>query len=655
MNKKTRIPAKPAENRLYPVLKIVLFLAFLLWSYIALKYYYKSVSFNPFNPAPLKWVLSTRFFTGSMNGIGVFAGHIYRILLVLLFVVSAYGLGRKAWGLLKLGDETDTPGMELPIFQAALGTAGIIFFTLAIGLAGLLYPAVIWVFLLGCAYLGFQGTRPFLKAFKGSSGKKEKLLVLPLAVIILACLVNLVASLVPETFYDSLTYNIGLSQNWINHHRIFSTKFMHTSYYPLNFTVLYTVGVILKDEIVAKLMVFMLGLGMIFGTYAFCKKYFSARVGLAAALIFCTVPIIMNLSWKTTVELGLGFYEFLALFCFINWCNDDKDKWLYLCGFFTGVSIGGKYISFFTAVTIFLLIYIRQLFAAEKPDWLKSVKSSAVYFLIVLAVTSVWFIKNLIIVGNPLYPILWKFTSQLKSADPGPIKYTLSNILLFPWKYTMGQLQQETIIGPVFLMLLPLLFSFFRGVSRNIKLLYVFSLIYIILWVVIGKAYCRFLASAVPALSIITAYYLVNMPLSTAIRNITLNVLAVVLLGNIYYSALIMKSSMDPLGYFLGLQSKTEYLSVNRPSYPNPYYQTVVVLNEKLDKNAGVLVLGECRGFFIERKFVISMANDTNPLITYCRSEASRDPDGLYAEFKKADPHSRAKPGSSKRDPSKTG
>jgi hypothetical protein len=251
--------------RVPKVLKNAIVLSFFLWTYFVLKYYFRSINFNPLNFSALNWIFSTHWYSGKfdLHNAKIFIEHFYSIFILLLILTAAYGIGKKIWILLKFDDETDYSSLEIPIFQTALGIGGIIFFTLGIGLAGLLYGWLIWCFILVFACVGLFEIKNLWKSRKNLDKKKHKLQFLPLIVVILACLVNLASALVPETFYDSLTYNVGLSQNWINHHKIFSTKFMHVSFYPLNFTVLYTVGTILKDEVVAKLLVFGFGLGII--------------------------------------------------------------------------------------------------------------------------------------------------------------------------------------------------------------------------------------------------------------------------------------------------------------------------------------------------------------------------------------------------------
>jgi len=623
------------ETKLIPTLPIFfIIIPFFIWAYIVFTSYLHSIAFNPFNLKLINWIFSTRTYydnnTGNQN---IFFEHIIHLLLLLVLIISVYGLGKKIWGLIKLEDITEGKILEQIILQIALGIAGLIYFTFAIGLAGLLYSYIIYGFIILFAIIGLYETNKLLKSLSKSEKNRLNIHFLPAVIIFISLSVVFITSLVPETFYDSLVYNIGLSQNWINHHKIFSSKFIQTSYFPHNFTVLYTVGIILKDEIIAKLIVFMFEIGILLSIFAFCKRYFLSETSWIASMIFCAVPIVLIVFCKTAIEPGLGFYEFLALFCFVNWNSSDKIKWLYLSGIFTGVTLGGKYTSFFTFTALGITVLVKSLYF-DKKNFLTALRYSIIFSTISIGVASVWYLKNFIITGSPLYPLLDKFRGQMTTPDPAPIKLTFSNIIFFPWKYTMTKLQQETFLSPVYLIVLPLWFLFKR-IDRNIKLIFIYFILYFLFWVTIGKGYCRFLIPVLPTLSIITAYYISYIPWDNFLKKITVYFIAFVMLVDIYYAAAIIKQSIDPLGYFLGLQSKQKYLSTERPSYPCPYYQVVEWINENTPLESKILLLGECRGYYIKRRYESQMAGDLTPLVAYCSTDSVHTGDELYEKLKK--------------------
>lgn len=601
-----------------------------IWAYFVVKAYFKSINFNPLAVNALDILFAAKYYPHSKNP-AFFLTHLLHILINMLVVLAAYGFGKKLWNILKFNDTGDIGTMEEPLFQTALGYGVIIFTTLFAGLAGFLYASLIWFIIIS----GLVFALPELKSLWGiiKAGRQKQSdggYLIPWIVIIFTFGINLLGALVPETFYDSLVYNIGLSQNWINHKKIFSDNNMLVSFYPLNFTVLYTAGILLKNEIVAKLMALTFITGTFVSIYVFCRKYFSASVAIIAGLLFYTVPIVMNIAWKTSIEPGMSFYEFLTLFAIVNWFNDKKVKWFYLGAIFSGIALGGKYTSFISLTSVTSLIFIKTL-VSDKESLISAVKKTFIFGAIAFLVASVWYIKNFITAGDPFYPLFWKFNNQMNNNDPAHVALTLSNILLFPWKYTMGILQQETLLGPLFLLIIPLLLLF-KTLNRNIKFITVYFSIFFVLWFFIGKAYLRFFAPGLAVLSIISACYVMALPSKYGFKKLMVLFISVLSLANVLFAAIILKSNMDPWGYFLGMESRSEYLSKQRPSYPNAYYNAADWINKNTETTAKVLILGDCRGFYINRRFLCHMASELNPLVHYVKS--SSNDDVLYEKLK---------------------
>jgi len=80
------------------------------------------------------------------------------------------------------------------------------------------------------------------------------------------------------------------------------------------------------------------------------------------------------------------------------------------------------------------------------------------------------------------------------------------------------------------------------------------------------------------------------------------------------------KMSQNPLGYVLGLQSKEEYLSIQRPTYVCPYYQTINWANKNLPEGSKIVFLGETRPCYSERKVFTHSVSDFNPLVLWCKN-----------------------------------
>jgi hypothetical protein len=619
-NKQKKVrPAEAAPEQFSSRVELpafVLLCVFALWSYFVVKSYFLANRFDPFSANLLRWIFSTEAYPGRLSP-AVFLSHLKNLGLAALIFFGAYGYGSKLFS---------EPAGEQPLVRIALGLGVIIFATLAAGFTGFLFaPVIAAVVGLGALLAAVDLARAPGTSKREPQKKIGGVYYLPIAVIAAAIIANLIGALAPETFYDSLVYNIGLPQNWINFHTIFSDKRILVSFFPLNFSVLYTVGILLGSDITAKLMSFSFMAGTLVAVYLFGRKHVSSQAGVLAALIFFTVPLVMNISCKTAIEPGLAFFEFLAIFSFINWSSSasNNSKWFYVSALCAGIAMGGKYTGFLTTLCLGFMILFKIIIQDRKPAF-TAAKYALLFSGIVFLTCSVWYVKNFVVIGDPFYPMLLKLGNQLHGNDPAPIKLTASNVFLFPWKYTMGSMQQETFMGPLFLILLPLA-VLFRSRDKKIQLLWVYFALYFIMWFFIGKAYLRFFVPGMAVLSLLLAGYLTKLPVKYGLKNLAIVFISIIGFTNILHALLIMKTTMDPLGYDLGMQDRKDYLSIQRSSYPNSYYSAADWINHNAGKTAKVLIMGECRGFYVERPFLDHLANEPNPFVFYVNASGSDD------------------------------
>lgn len=623
--KKGTQPKTFMKEELKPIIpSFFVFPFFIYWVYLVLTRYY---NIYPVALNRLNWVFSiSRSLPQSINFLATMGNHVLRLVYLLLILLAGFGLGITIFKKTKL---FSYPNLEKFVFNIGLGLAGTILFLFIVGILGLLYKPIILVFLLIFAFIGYLNFRQI----KFRLERKSFLELFLLFILFLFVFFNFIASLIPETFYDSLVYHLGVPLQWLQNHRIFSISSIHMSYYPFNIQLLYGIGILLKDEILSSLIHFSLGILLVSIIYAFCKKYFKGGIALFASTIFYTVPLVGMVTSKTAIEVGLGVYEFLAVFSFINWASENKKEWFYLSGIFSGIALGGKYISGFCTVSLIFAIFLKCLFFDREKFW-QGLKKVIIFGLVSFSVASPWYIRNIATTGNPIYPFLsgkvgflqpraWSFS------DPPFYPLSLKSMLLLPWKSTMGRLQ-ESFSGPIFLLLLPLFFIF-KNVSKPVKLLWSYFIPYLLLWVIVGKGYLRYFIPALPILSIVASYYLFEVKENLFLRKGLVFVSCVIFLTNLEFLLSMQKVNRDPWGVALGFQTKEDYLKTQRPSYPCPYYGTINWANRNLPKEAKILFIGECRGYYSKRKFVCGAAADFAPLIEYIKE--TENAEALYSRL----------------------
>jgi len=332
----------------------------------------------------------------------------------------------------------------------------------------------------------------------------------------------------------------------------------------------------------------------------------------------------MTVSWKTAIELGIGIFEFGAVYALITYFVEKKMIWLVVAGILSGFALGSKYTSLgFGFVPALALIGIGSYLAQENTR--EITKRLLIFCACALIVSAPWFLRNLIETGNPVFPYFWekigfgkiKMAGTLFSDPPAP-KFTFYNYALFLWPLTMGTLQQESFPGVFFLAFVPFLF-FFRRVDRKIKLLLTYFAVSLVIWAFLGRFYVRYFIPTLSVISVIMAYFLFQSPQNRFFKNIIVMTIFFIVVINAALANNILLIMQDPWPYVVGTDSKVEYLSTWMPGYPDPYYPTVTYANKNLPKGSRILFVGEARSLFCKIPYTVSGVSDLSPLVEWTK------------------------------------
>ncbi|MCX5779167.1 MAG: glycosyltransferase family 39 protein [Elusimicrobia bacterium] len=600
---------------------------FMVWTVIVLQNYFKLYPLNGFG----------LFLTGYeqydpmaiLRRAGESMLHVGK---VLALCVAAVGIGGMVIGRFFNDDE---PRRDRLFFEYAVGLGIFSLSFFLMGIAGFLSP-VLWgtVIIICCINGIYILSAPGLISFtfRSFSGWEKT------SIIVIGCiaLFNFIGACCPELFYDAQYYQVGIPLKWLLDHRIATTEYTVASFFPFNINLLFMIAHMFGNDITAKMVSFVCGISVCWGIYQFGKRFFTREVGVVAALIFYCVPQVMIGSWKAAVELGIAVFDFGTVFALMYYIVKKERGWLVLAGVLCGLSMGSKYTGlvfcFIPAVMTLAIagVWRRQSIYALCRD-------IALFSLIAVAVCSPWYIRNYIASGNPVFPFFWgkigflklKMTQSLFS-DPPPPPFSFYNYFCFLWPSTMGTLQQESFLGPVFLVFIPYILVFKR-IDFKIKILGVYMLFSVLFWAVLGRFYMRYLIPTLPVISIVFAYYIAGHA-SKAIKKISFLLLLGIALFNAVSASWLMQNMYAPLSYFLGMESRNEYLSVQREGYPDPSYPVLDYANKHLDKNAVILFLGETRGLFSNKRFIVSGVAERSPLADWLKE--SSDADHLFARLR---------------------
>lgn len=556
------------------------------------------------------------------------------LLLGLWVTLVAYGVGRKAIRWVRLGT---TPLLEEALFSVGLGFGFLAYLTLTFGALALLYPEVAWTTLIALTLISVPGLREVGRRGIGwlCAGARQTLARPPDVVLTgfigLFAVLYLVGALAPETQTDAIYYHLAVPKFYVQYGRIVNFDGIELpaifyAHFPFNQEMLYTLALLLRGQILAKLLHFIMGFLCLLTIYSFCRRHLSPRIGLLAALLFYSAPLV---GWESTTaynELGITFFQTLAIYGVINWFYAGQKRWLILGAITLGLALGFKY------TVVYALLPIAAIFAlkirkAHDANTLQIGRQLCVLLIISGLIFLPWLIKNLFFTGNPVYPFLDRvFHSPLwtEGIDDYWFSYLrddygmgrgLIDYLKLPWNLTMRGDRFVGTIGPIFLLFIPAL-PFLSWKPHIIRLSAGISSLLLVQWALASQQ-LRFFIPSLPWVAILAAYVIDRLAGFQGILRLASAVTIFVALGIIFLNLPFFADAWQgnwvlhfevPFGVVLGEETWEQYLSHElAPWFFGYNYGTIQYINTNLPRSARVLVLESPPYFYLDRRVISTM------------------------------------------------
>ena len=466
-----------------------------------------------------------------------------------------------------------------------------------------------------------------------------RLLVLGLILLIATVVVM---SLVPPVSKDALVHHLAVPKLYISHGGIYEIPFMDFSYYPMNLELLYMIPLYFGNDIIPKIIHFAFGLLTAWLIFSYLKKRTGPVSGLACAVFFLSIPVIVKLSINVYVDLGVIFFSFASLILIMKWLQKGfKLKYLFYSGVMCGLALGTKYNSLITLALFSLFIpFIYSRFSENKKTlFTRAILSCMVFVITALAVYSPWMIRNYYWKGNPIYPLYNKVFNPPASVMPvSTIKNEENKITqnrgLFTYRHFIyGESGLEISMLPLriffqgedgnpqyfdgklnpFLLIFSL-FAFLKikkeseTLRREKYIMLFFSILFIIISLFTAVFRIRYIAPIIPPLTVLSILGIKNMSdvangMSSRLKKSAGSIFVVLLfiLCLILNASYIIKlfGKVDPLAYISGRINRDEYISKNVPEYHALKY-----INEKLPSDSKIffIYIGR-RGYYCERDY----------------------------------------------------
>ena len=547
-------------------------------------------------------------------------------ILVALLVVAAWVVGEslRKW----LGEKSE--GIEGALTAIGLGIsayAAAIFF---IGILGLLYPAV----LLALVALGlFIGIRRFSKLFKDLKAYLEKDIrtdlspveVILVLMMLLAGLTAFLAVLVPEIFYDSLYYHDALGAMYLIRHRVEIFPFAVHSAMPSYIDFLYVPLLAFGDSGTVKLCHFALGVGTCMWIYVIGDRWFGGSAGLCGAVLFASLPGVGTMAGLGTVDLGVSFFALGSFALLARWIFEGEGRGTLLASaVLLGAAVGSKYSALAVGVVAAVGVVVG---AIKRKGIAKTALADVMLFgAVSLAVASPWYLRNLIVFHNPIYPALEPAGSAGHFAY---LNLKHDSAKLYSWVATFWKLPKDVALGKgafgaganispgILLISAGFVWGFFRKgfprwASVGILLLYVLwaRSVLVVRYFYPGLALATVLCGGMlmregrrraTAAAAVIAVVVISL----------IGLRGMVLFQESYYKGVLryLSTSMAPekyLAHFAPHSAPAKWISENTPY-----------------RGTKLLMVGETRGYYFDRDYEPISAYDKHPLVAWIKEAKS--------------------------------
>lgn len=372
-------------------------------------------------------------------------------------------------------------------------------------------------------------------------------------------------------------------------------------------------------------------------------------------LAFLSFPVVMIVAAWPFVDAALMAFFLAMLMMLFRWLRrpDDRSA-LYLCGLFAGACLATKYTMVVFAGIVSMMIMAVTWHQSAGFRNRAILKPLIFFFLIMAAVASPWYVKNLINTGNPVYPLAngifkggeWGEASQtlyaakagskgLKSAVGfvgGPILSTLSWTRApgKQWPDWLARLNYEDQHpGVLYLMMAPIALGVgiiylgrriwkTKGVvwwRDSFVLLFVFGILYYLFWFFTYQSN-RFL---LPMFGLLVVFMIAAISSLFENRFTRYYVSALIALSFVYgyiwsLEWMYARTRIAPLPYLVGLQSREDYIAAALPHTQG--FRALEGLCEPGDKT---LFVGEYRGYYCRVPYIANDFFDQPVILDYLR------------------------------------
>jgi 4-amino-4-deoxy-L-arabinose transferase-like glycosyltransferase len=478
----------------------------------------------------------------------------------------------------------------IPIGIGVISLAVFIF-----GLSGQLTSATIWIFLLivSAGSLTWKPRIPI--SVRGASFETGNALVY--AIMGSAAFVYLLWAVAPEIQYDALNYHLAVPATYLQNGRITEIPFFH-AYFARLIEWFFTACLAIGGPATAKMVTFFASVCGAMAVYVLGYCTFEKNVGLWAAALFMTTPLVGWLFGTAYTDSIVTLFVTSSFIALVRWEDSRRQGWLYTAGLLAGLAAGSK----MNAILAYLFvapIVILQVLREPSMKFTAKIRILAVTAFAASLFAVPTYALTYSFTGNPVFPFFngifkspkWTLDNTMVNASDFGLPMTVSSLVRFPFRLTFDTIRFGDALprggaGVVLLFALPfglLLLPRTRMAPRVLIIAaagYLFLMFY-------TMQYARYYIMILPLVAVIgvaTLWYLTPSPIS---RWLPAALLVIVIVQPFIYSLQFWNiPERLPMTLAFGQEDKEAFLGRALPGYAAAMYLNTVT--NRGDKILGV-------------------------------------------------------------------
>ncbi|MCD6352287.1 MAG: glycosyltransferase family 39 protein, partial [Armatimonadetes bacterium] len=327
------------------------------------------------------------------------------VAVVMVAALGAFGVGWTVWRLLGWSRRDGGPAL---LAAGGLGLVLMGYAVLALGLLGLLSPgtlvAVPLVFLLAsAASLGrvLRRLRETVSQVGRAVAWSPNRALYAAALVWLA--LTLLGGLGPADArdWDGLSEHLAQAKTYLRDGRVHPLWYDHHSQFPATMVMLYSLGLALGGQGAAKLFHWTFALMSLLAVRHLARRHLTASAGGPALAVLATTPLVGWLATVGYVDLSSVFFCLVTANYLLSWREKGQGEDLVRAGLMAGAGMTVKMQGLFT-FGVFLLALLFWAWHLRR-----GLRPVLVYVAVAGALASPWYIKTWVITGNPVYPFAY--------------------------------------------------------------------------------------------------------------------------------------------------------------------------------------------------------------------------------------------------------